>query len=517
MDALIPVKVRRWAMRGFPELMVNAPVLITVQRGTGMDLHLELLNPFAREALGGRDMQGKTLREAFPELERWLLKVDTSVLKGRPYVGVDEPFTLDWSGRGKIETRYLTLICQPLLGLHGTIEGSLLLAIDVTANVLARTLHPRDRAWFEAALDAIGLPVVLVDPETRRAFFSNAAARMLSREGPPSGTVFGQVDGIDPGFFCTDSQGSPIADEALPDARAARGEIVDAMDVVWHTPFGVFPLTCFAEAVPATEGLPATVIVSFFDVSEAKRLECKLLEGGALQDDFMNLVGHELRTPLAALKLQTQSLLTRDPHSPGLAAIARATARMETLAEQMLDCVRIRQLGVHLHPEELNLVAAVDEAISGCRMEASRFGSTVERVGAPEVRGIWDRAKLMQIITHLLSNALRFGRGQPVRIECRDLGDRAGLVVSDHGIGIDPGDHERVFERYGRAVSSRNYGGLGLGLWITREIVRTMGGSIAVVSARDQGATFTVELPKTPPVREHASSKAHRVEPRSAT
>jgi signal transduction histidine kinase len=485
-------------MRGFPELLMNAPVLVTVQRGTGMDLRLEELNPFAREALGGRDLSGKRLDEAFPQLERWLHKVDGAVLNGKPYVGVDEPFTLDWSGRGKMETRYLTLVCQPLLGRQGAIDGSVLLAIDVTASVLARTLHPLDRVWLEAALDGIGVPVVLVEPGTRRVFFSNAAARVLSHGGPPSGTLFGQADGIDAGFFCADTHGARIPDDALPEARASRGEIVDGMEIVWHTPFGVLPLACFAEAVPASEALPRAIVVSFFDLSDAKRLERELLETTTLQDEFVNLVGHELRTPLAVLKLQTQSLLTRDPHSPGLAAIARATARMETLADQMLDCARIRQLGVRLEPEELSLVALVDDVMSGFRAEAARVGSTMERVGADEVRGCWDRTRLKQVVTNLLGNALRFGRGAPVIVECRDLGEHARLAVSDHGIGIDPADHERVFERYGRAVSSRNYGGLGLGLWIVREIVRGMCGSIALDSVRGKGATFVVDLPKHP-------------------
>jgi signal transduction histidine kinase len=83
-----------------------------------------------------------------------------------------------------------------------------------------------------------------------------------------------------------------------------------------------------------------------------------------------------------------------------------------------------------------------------------------------------------------------------VRVELRDLGSRVSIVVTDQGIGVDPADHERIFERYGRVVSSRHFGGLGLGLWVTKQIVLKMGGSITVASERGRGATFTVDLPK---------------------
>ena len=84
--------------------------------------------------------------------------------------------------------------------------------------------------------------------------------------------------------------------------------------------------------------------------------------------------------------------------------------------------------------------------------------------------------------------------GTPISIACSNLGERVSVAVSDGGIGIDPADHERIFERFGRAVSARHFGGLGLGLWMARAIVKAMGGSIMVRSALGQGATFTVEL-----------------------
>jgi signal transduction histidine kinase len=171
---------------------------------------------------------------------------------------------------------------------------------------------------------------------------------------------------------------------------------------------------------------------------------------------------------------------------------------MESLVNQMLASVQILQSAVHVRPEGLDLGAVVDEVIGQLEPDAKRAGVAVSRVGAREVRGRWDRVLVEHIVANLLRNAIRFGMGRPVTVECADLGERVCLSVSDHGIGIAQEDQERIFKRYGRAVPSRYYGGLGLGLWATREMLSRMGGTIVVRSAPGQGATFQVELPTRP-------------------
>src|SRR6185312_11439403 len=104
-----------------------------------------------------------------------------------------------------------------------------------------------------------------------------------------------------------------------------------------------------------------------------------------------------------------------------------------------------------------------------------------------------------QIVTNLLSNAIKYGRGQPITIAIDARADRAMLSVADRGIGIGEEDQARIFERFERAVSVRHYGGFGLGLWIVRQIVQALGGTIEVESAPGQGATFTVTLPRSGP------------------
>ena len=119
---------------------------------------------------------------------------------------------------------------------------------------------------------------------------------------------------------------------------------------------------------------------------------------------------------------------------------------------------------------------------------------------AAPVEGSWDRLRLEQILTNLLSNAVKYGAGRPISVEVGAAGPgddaEAWIAVRDRGIGMSEGELGRIFGRFERAVSERNYGGLGLGLWIVRQVVDAMGGSISVESQPDRGSTFTVRLPR---------------------
>jgi signal transduction histidine kinase len=154
---------------------------------------------------------------------------------------------------------------------------------------------------------------------------------------------------------------------------------------------------------------------------------------------------------------------------------------------------------LELDIEEVELASVVGEAVAQLEDEATQTGSTITARGAP-VRGNWDRLRISQVVTNLLSNAVKYGNGKPVEVSYGASGDGAFVAVRDQGIGIDPSDQRQIFERFERAVSSRNYGGLGLGLYIVKRIVEAHGGSIRVDSSPGAGAAFWVELPLRPVV-----------------
>jgi signal transduction histidine kinase len=220
------------------------------------------------------------------------------------------------------------------------------------------------------------------------------------------------------------------------------------------------------------------------------------------------MASHELRTPLTPVMLQLQALL-RQRGRAGAGALSaesllvkielvhRHLERLTRMIDDLLDISRITVGRLRIEAEEVDLRALVEEVIGRSSDALRRAGSGVDLRAPAPLPGRWDRLRLDQIVTNLLSNAIKYGDGRPIEIALEGDERTARLVVRDHGIGIAPADQARIFQRFERAVSERHYGGFGLGLWITRQVVEAMGGSIQVVSRLGEGATFTVELPRS--------------------
>jgi signal transduction histidine kinase len=228
------------------------------------------------------------------------------------------------------------------------------------------------------------------------------------------------------------------------------------------------------------------------------------------RDEFLSIASHELRTPLTSLRLALENLrrmVARDGSSGGpgspldrvLTASERAGQRLEKLVEALLDVSRIHMGRLELDIAEVELGAVVVEAAAGLSEELAQAGSSLDILGEP-VTGLWDPLRLGQVVVNLLANAAKYGAGKPIEIRYGGHEDRAFLQVRDHGIGVAEGDQRHIFERFERAVSSQNYGGLGLGLYIVKRIVEAHGGTVRVESAPGEGAVFLVDLPRQPAV-----------------
>jgi signal transduction histidine kinase len=248
---------------------------------------------------------------------------------------------------------------------------------------------------------------------------------------------------------------------------------------------------------------------------ERARLYREAQDAIRVRDDFLSIASHELKTPLTPLSLRLANLerkLERGEHvEPTVLRQARQhLMRLTTLINDLLDASRIEAGRLALHPEPTRLDGLVEHVIHG--MEGARGERHIDFAHPSEAVQVYgDPYRLEQVVANLLENALKYSPdGGTVHIDLQLRESVAVLSVRDEGIGIPPEDQKLLFERYFRArnVSARSFGGLGLGLYISRDIVERHGGRIWVESQVGRGSTFYVALPLLQARREGATSEA---------
>ena len=194
--------------------------------------------------------------------------------------------------------------------------------------------------------------------------------------------------------------------------------------------------------------------------------------------------------------------LERDAAAVNTAAARSATAaqgqarRLSTLVDGLLDVSRLASNRLWLRVEETKLDELVDDVMTTMAPDFRRANCPVTVSVPPDVIVKWDRVRIEQVLTNLMSNAMKFGAGSPIEVRAEATDTQVEISVRDHGIGISKDDQERIFGRFERAVPTRHFGGLGLGLYISAQIVRSHQGSFHVESEPGKGSCFTVRLPR---------------------
>jgi PAS domain S-box-containing protein len=374
----------------------------------------------------------------------------------------------------------------------GRVRGYIALVQDISVE----KAHEAQLQRWEQLFQHAGWGVAMTEPGTHRLLAVNPAFASMH------------------GYSVDELLGRPLTDCLAPESHvelaassAAAGDGHHQYETIHLRQDGSrFPCLTESSEFRDESGKLIYYAANFQDITERKRDEAELRAAIATRDEFLSIASHELRTPLTALSLQLDGLertLARSPESPERDRTARKVAmavrqadRLASLIDGLLNVSRLATGSFRLELEAFDLVGLVHEVAQRFDEEAERTGSAVSVQVPHAVLGRWDRSRVDQALTNLLSNALKYGAGSPIDIVLADHAERVSITVRDQGIGIAPEDRERVLGRFERAVSSSHYGGLGLGLYIANEIARAHGGSIVIDSQPGKGATFTLTLPR---------------------
>jgi len=493
-------------------LFEQTPALLVVLRGP--ELILQLATPAAFRLVGHRIQPGRTLGESLPELEaQGILKRIHQVMEsGVPFSGHEQSMLIDRPG-GEQREGFFNVTCQPTRGLDEEIDGLMIFGVDVTEEVQSRRLLEVSQEQLLArVVSAVPAFVCVVQAHTDLITLANPRLKEYFPQRPLEGRTlydaFPELRGQ--GLFHLLHEvmhtGKMFEAHALPghlDAVATEGSTDTYYNLI-------------LQPISSPDSEIEAVILYATDVTEhvlarrrAEALATDLQAAVSARDGFLSLASHELKTPLTTLMLQTQMFrrqLERDPaaaYSPERTSrlvqqMDRQIERLTRLINDMLDISRLASGRLTLQRERCGLVALIREVVERLSQLLTQAHCPVYIDAPVEIEGEWDRYRLEQVVTNLLINAARYGTGQPIEIfVARDNGT-AVLRIRDHGRGIDRKDHERVFQRFERAIPATEVSGLGLGLYISRQLVEMHQGWIELESAPGEGATFSVHLPLEP-------------------
>jgi PAS domain S-box-containing protein len=390
----------------------------------------------------------------------------------------------------------------PILDAHGTPRGAVLVFRDITEERRAQEkLHQSEQKLRLMLASVHDYAIFMLDPSGRIASWNPGAERITGyREQEVLGAHFARL-------FTPEAVAAGKPDQEL-ELAASQGRFEDEGYRIRKDGTRFWANVIITPVCDASAKLVGFVKVTR-DLTARRKTEeerirlAQAQEAIRLRDEFMSIASHELRTPLTALALQLETL--RDGAAGDetlvrkLDRALRVSDRLGTLIEDLLDVSRIATGRLKLQHESFDLEDAVREVAERLHEAAARARCEIVLDVSGPIAGRWDRVRIEQVLSNLLSNSFKYAAGRPVTVTARREGDSAVLEVRDSGPGIPENELPRIFERFERAAPTSHYGGLGLGLYVAREIVRTHAGTISAANADDGGARLTVRLPLAPP------------------
>lgn len=394
--------------------------------------------------------------------------------------------------------RYFDLTYAARKNESGHINGIMILGSEITENVLSEKKIRESERKLQVALESGKMGLWHFDLITNQVTSSETLNKILGTDKIEGGIEINNALFIHPeDKEHVDHAWKKAVEEGTPYSKDYR-IVKPSGEIRWITSSGVVQKDETGKSV-AFSGIA-------FDITSIKQTEQKLKEALQFRDDFLSVASHELKTPLTSLKLQIQTslrkfsrdgaVINRDVVEMILKKNDLQIDRLVRLVDDMLDLSRIQSGRLSFSFRKMNLVEIVESSFQDFKEQFEQNGNSLSfEMKQDDAVGMYDPERIEQVLTNLLTNALKYGRNQPVIIGLSVNHENATIEVRDQGTGIAPDNYEKVFRKFERAVTPSEVSGLGIGLYISREIVEAHGGKIWIQSELNKGTSFFVELP----------------------
>jgi PAS domain S-box-containing protein len=495
-EATLVARHRDSELERMRQLFQQAPGIIAVLRGP--EHVFEIANEAYMRLVGQRDVVGRRARDALPEIggQGLFELLDNVYRSGEPFIGQAVPVHLQRAPGGPLEERFVDFIYQPIRDEIGRVTGIFVEGSDVT--------------------DAVQAMAAVRESEQRLRQFANSIPQLAWIAGAD-----GAVQWLNDRWYQFTGT-NPEEVKGWGWTRLVRPDELPALAERWSTSLATgapYEITgslrgadgsyrrFFVRAAPVRDADGR--IVQWFgtntDITDLQAAQDALREAARRKDEFLAMLAHELRNPLAPISTAARVLRMRGSADPDVAQasaiIARQVEHMVTLVDDLLDVSRFTRGLVELQMECLDINEVVAQAVEQVRpLIEARDHTLTSVVAGHRVDVSGDRTRLTQVVANLLNNAAKYtppGGRIELRIHVGD--EHVSIVVADNGIGIDAALLPQLFTLFtqGERTPDRSQGGLGIGLALTRSIVEMHHGTIEACSdGPGRGSTFTVTLPR---------------------
>jgi PAS domain S-box-containing protein len=456
----------------------------------------ELVNEAYYQLVGHRELVGKAVWEALPEVagQGFESFLDQVYETGETWTTRAMPLAVQYEPGGPMMQRYIDLMYQPYKDQDGTTIGIFAQGYDVTESVEAQLAKRESEERLRDGMDAAKMVVWDWDLRSGTLAYSENVRAVL-------GFAPDRMSGVGEHIHPDDRQRIDDAHRAAIAGDGAYQEIIrfirpDTGRQVWLDSRGKVQF----DADGKTMRLRGVTV----DVTERYQAEFELRESNRKKDEFLAMLAHELRNPLAPISTAAEMLrLTNavDPRTKKASeVISRQVKHMTALVDDLLDVSRVTRGLVELDKDLVDIKAAVANAVEQARplIETRRHALTV-RTDASQATVLGDRTRLVQVIANLLNNAAKYTpQGGEITLAVHPVDGWVEIAVIDNGIGIDAKLLPQIFELFTQAerTPDRAQGGLGIGLALVKNMVALHGGQVTADSAGPgTGSTFTIRLP----------------------